>query len=57
MTRPLAVIELEEGVRMISNVIGIEPSKVRCGMAVEVVFDRLSDELTLPRFRPAQPAN
>jgi uncharacterized OB-fold protein len=53
----LAVIELKEGVRMTSNVIGIEPSKVRCGMPVEVVFDRLSDEVTLPRFRPAQPAS
>lgn len=53
----LAVIELQEGVRMTSNVIGIEPSKVRCGMPVEVVFDRLSDEVTLPRFRPAPPAS
>ncbi len=49
----LAVIELSEGVKMTSNVIGIEPSKVKCGMPVEVVFDKLSDEVTLPRFRPA----
>src|SRR5580700_9500130 len=49
----LAVIELKEGVKITSNVIGIEPSKVKCGMPVEVVFDKLSDEVTLPKFQPA----
>jgi uncharacterized protein len=49
----LAVIELNEGVKMTSSLIGIEPSKVKCGMPVEVAFDKLSDEVTLPRFRPA----
>ena len=49
----LAVIELKEGAKITSNVIGIEPSKVKCGMPVEVVFDKLSDEVTLPKFRPA----
>ncbi len=49
----LAVIELDEGVKMTSDVVGIEPAKVKCGMAVEVMFDKLSDEVTLPRFRPA----
>jgi uncharacterized protein len=49
----LAVIELDEGVKITSNVVGIEPSKVKCGMPVEVMFDKLSDEVTLPRFRPA----
>ena len=49
----LAVIELNEGVKITSNVIGIEPSKVKCGMPVEVVFEKLSDEVTLPKFRPA----
>jgi len=49
----LAVIELDEGVRLTSNVVGIEPARVKCGMPVEVMFDKLSDEVTLPRFRPA----
>jgi uncharacterized protein len=49
----LAVIELNEGVKITSNVIGIEPSKVKCGMPVEAVFEKLSDEVTLPKFRPA----
>ncbi len=49
----LAVIELKEGAKITSNVIDIEPSKVKCGMPVEVVFEKLSDEVTLPKFRPA----
>jgi uncharacterized OB-fold protein len=50
----LAMIELNEGVKMTSNLLDIEPDKVKCGMPVEVVFDRLNDEVTLPRFRPAK---
>jgi uncharacterized OB-fold protein len=48
-----AIIELEEGVRLQSNVVGCAPEDVRCGMAVEVVFDDVTPEITLPRFRPA----
>jgi len=49
----LAVIELKEGAKITSNVVGIQPSKVKCGMPVEVVFEKLNDEVTLPKFRPA----
>src|SRR5215467_5906825 len=51
----LAMIELEEGPRMMSNLIGIEPDpkKIRCDMPVEVVFEKQTDEITLPLFRPA----
>ncbi|HET7653641.1 MAG TPA: bifunctional MaoC family dehydratase N-terminal/OB-fold nucleic acid binding domain-containing protein [Acidimicrobiales bacterium] len=51
---PLAVglIELEEGVRMVSDIIGIDPADVRIGMPVEVEFVKFDDELTLPQFRP-----
>ena len=48
----VALIELEEGVRLVSNVIGIEPGEVRIGLPVEVVFERVDEELTLPLFRP-----
>jgi uncharacterized OB-fold protein len=47
----LALVELEEGVRMMSNVIGCAPDQVRIGMAVEVVFEDATPEITLPRFR------
>ncbi len=48
----LAYIELEEGVRMMSNVVECEPEKVSIGMPVEVVFEDINDEIALPRFKP-----
>ena len=51
----LAVVELEEGPRLMTNLVGVEadPVRVRIGMPVEVVFEDVSSEVTLPRFRPA----
>lgn len=46
------VIELDEGVMITSNVIGCDPSEVHIGMPVEVVFEDVSDEISLPKFRP-----
>jgi uncharacterized OB-fold protein len=48
----LVVIELEEGGKINSNVVGIEPHRLRCGMAVEVTFEQVSDEVVLPKFKP-----
>ena len=52
----LAMIELEEGPRLMSNLIGIEPdaTNIKCDMPVEVVFEKLTDEITIPLFRPTQ---
>ncbi|RMF92537.1 MAG: Zn-ribbon domain-containing OB-fold protein [Nitrospinota bacterium] len=52
----LAMIELEEGPRLMSNLINIEPDPavIRCDMPVEVVFEKLTDEITLPLFQPAR---
>jgi len=50
----VALVELEEGVRMISNVIGVEIGDVRIDMPVEVVFEKATDEFTLPKFRPVR---
>ena len=50
----VALIELEEGVRLISNVVGIPAEAVEIGMAVEVEFTAFDDELTLPQFRPVE---
>jgi uncharacterized protein len=41
------------GARMVSNLIGIDPSEVTIGMAVEVVWEDMGPALALPRFRPA----
>ena len=52
---PLVVglIELEEGTRLVSNVVDVDPSDVHVGMPVELFFEAFDDELTLPQFRPA----
>ena len=49
----VAVIALEEGTRLISNVVDIDPGDVTIGMPVEVRFVKVDDELTLPLFAPA----
>ena len=48
----VAVIELEEGPRMYSNVVGIAPDQLACDMKVEVVYEPITDAITLPKFRP-----
>ncbi|MFC4906041.1 OB-fold domain-containing protein [Actinomadura gamaensis] len=49
----VAVVELEEGVRILGNVIGCEPSEVEVDMPVRVVFERMDDELVLAQWTPA----
>jgi uncharacterized protein len=49
----VAMVKLKEGAKMLSNVIGINPHEIKCGMAVKVSFEKLDDEVTLPMFRPA----
>ena len=44
------IVELDEGVRMTSNLVEGSPP-VEIGTPVEVVFERQNDEITLPRFR------
>ncbi len=48
----VALIELDEGPRLISNVVGCAPEEVAIEMQVEVRFERAGD-FTLPRFAPA----
>jgi uncharacterized OB-fold protein/acyl dehydratase len=48
----IALVELEEGTRLVSNVVDVDPADVHVGMALEVVFEVVDDELTLPLFRP-----
>ena len=49
---PIAVVELEEGTRLVADLIGVDPGAVEVGMAVEVEMVAVDDELTLPMFRP-----
>jgi len=48
----VAIIELEEGIRMMSNIVECPPEKVKCDMEVEVVFKDVTEKITLPNFRP-----
>ncbi|MFJ8026736.1 bifunctional MaoC family dehydratase N-terminal/OB-fold nucleic acid binding domain-containing protein [Streptomyces sp. NPDC096311] len=47
----VGLIELAEGVRIVSNVIGVPYDKVRIGMPVRLRFERYDEELVLPVFR------
>jgi uncharacterized protein len=51
----LAMVELAEGPRMLSNLINVDPDpkKITCDIPVEVVFTKLTDDVTLPLFQPA----
>ena len=49
----IALVDLEEGVRMMTNVVGCPPDDVCIGMAVTVTWERLSDGRQLALFRPA----
>ena len=50
----VALVELDEGARMMSNIVEIEPQDVRVGMPVEAVFDAISPTISLPKFRPVK---
>jgi uncharacterized OB-fold protein len=51
----VALIKLEEGVQMLSNIVECAPEDVMCDMPVEVTFEKLNDDFTLPKFRPVKP--
>ncbi|HBY95408.1 MAG: Zn-ribbon domain-containing OB-fold protein [Ardenticatenaceae bacterium] len=48
----IAIVRLEEGVQMMTNIVACDPADVYCDMPVAVTFERLNDEITLPKFRP-----
>jgi len=48
----VSLVDLDEGPRLISNVIGCPYDQVKIGMPVEVVYED-NEEYTLPKFRPA----
>ena len=53
----LAVIELDEGPLMVGNIVGCANQDISFGMPVEVVFDDITPEVTLPRWRPVPAAS
>jgi uncharacterized protein len=49
---PVGLIELEEGTRLVADIVGVEAAEVAVGMPVQAEFVAVDDELTLPMFRP-----
>ncbi len=51
----IAVVELEEGPRLMSNIVECDqtPEALELDMALEVTFEKLNDDITLPQFKPA----
>ena len=49
----VVIVKLAEGAKMTSNLVGVAPQDVRIGMPVRVVFEDITDEVTLPKFAPA----
>lgn len=50
----VALIELDEGPRLVSNVVGVDPEHVAIGQRVGVRFDPVGDGMVLPRFTPTE---
>lgn len=48
----IAVVILEEGVRMLTNIVECDPDALQCDQAVEVSFVKRNDEFTMPMFKP-----
>ncbi len=51
----IALVQLDEGVRMVGELVGVDPEQVRIGLPVKVEYLRIDDELTLPAWRLAEP--
>jgi uncharacterized OB-fold protein len=50
----VAFIQLDEGPLMMSTVVGVPNSALRCDMPVEVVIEEATEEIAVPKFRPVQ---
>lgn len=50
----VVVVQLDEDFRMVSNLVDCAPHKIRIGMKVEAVFEDVTKEISLPKFRPTE---
>jgi uncharacterized OB-fold protein len=48
----VAIIQLDEGPRMMANIINVELSEISCEMRVQVVYQEINDSFKLPMFEP-----
>ena len=47
----VAAIDLDEGVRMLANIVESDIRQIKCGTRVQFVFEKVSEEITLPQFK------
>jgi len=48
----IAEVDLEEGLRILTNLVDCSSNDLQIGMPLEVTFEAITDEVTLPKFRP-----
>ena len=48
----VGIVELEEGPHLLTNIIGCNPEEVVCDMQVEVIWDDITGDFSLPKFQP-----
>ena len=49
----VVLVELDEGPRLISNMVDVKPEDIKIGMPVQVVYEKIDDKLTLFKFKKA----
>ena len=49
----VAVVGLDEGPRLVSNIVGIPNGDIRVGMPLTISYEDVTEEFTLPKFKPA----
>src|SRR5215211_3389341 len=50
----VAQVDLDEGVRIITSIVDLPDDALRIGIPLAVTFERITDEVALPRFRPVE---
>ena len=50
----IAEVDLEEGLRIISAIVGCTNAELHIGMALEVTFEDITSEISVPKFKPAE---
>ena len=48
----IVIVDMDEGTRMMSRIVECEPEHVSIGMKIEVVFDDVTADVSLPMFKP-----
>ena len=48
----VAVVALDDGPHVLTNIVGCLPREVKCNMPVQVVWEKVTKEITLPKFKP-----